>query len=108
MAMTPDGPRGPSGVVQNGVIYMAQKSGAALVPVGIASRPCARFKSWDKYILPCPFAKAIMIFGAPIYIQQSATEEEAESIRLQLENEIHRLELIAESTIYGNAPSKMA
>ncbi|HZH98856.1 MAG TPA: DUF374 domain-containing protein, partial [Fimbriimonadaceae bacterium] len=33
MAVTPDGPRGPSGVVQPGVILMAQKSGAALIPV---------------------------------------------------------------------------
>src|SRR5476649_1139552 len=39
MAMTPDGPRGPSGVVQGGVMLMARKSGAGLVPVGIAARP---------------------------------------------------------------------
>ncbi|MGC5340985.1 DUF374 domain-containing protein, partial [Escherichia coli] len=39
MAMTPDGPRGPSAVLQDGVIFMAQKSGAALVPVGISARP---------------------------------------------------------------------
>src|SRR5579862_1254579 len=31
MALTPDGPRGPSGVAQGGIMAMAKKSGCALV-----------------------------------------------------------------------------
>ena len=99
MAMTPDGPRGPSGVVQGGVMLMAQKSGAALIPVGISARPRLMAKSWDRYILPLPFSKCLMIFGDPIHVPSKASEEEVEAARLQLEEEIHRLQKIAESDL---------
>ncbi len=92
MAMTPDGPKGPSGVVQGGVMTMAVKSGAGLVPVGISARPSFRVKSWDRYLIPLPFARAIVIFGDPIYVAKHATEAEIEAARLKLETEIHRLE----------------
>jgi lysophospholipid acyltransferase (LPLAT)-like uncharacterized protein len=97
MAMTPDGPRGPSGVVQGGVMTMAQKSGAGLVPVGISARPCIRVKSWDRFIVPMPFAKAVVLFGEPIYVAKHASEDEVEQARLQLEKEIHRLEAEADA-----------
>lgn len=99
MAMTPDGPRGPSGVVQGGVMLMARKSGAGLIPVGISARPRAVAKSWDRYILPLPFAKVVMIFGEPLYVPANATEAEVEEVRLKLESEIHRLELLAEAEL---------
>ncbi len=99
MAMTPDGPRGPSGIVQGGVMLMAQKSGAKLVPVGISARPRMLVKSWDRYMVPCPFAKALLIFGDPLTVPKNATEEEVESIRLKLESEIHRLQQKAEEKV---------
>lgn len=99
MAITPDGPRGPSGVVQGGVMLMAQKSGAALVPIGISARPRVLAKSWDRYMIPGPFAKAVMIFGEPLYVPKDATEEQVEAIRLNLEVEINRLEKFAEDYI---------
>ena len=101
MAMTPDGPRGPSGVLQEGVLLMAQKSGAALVPVGISARPCFRAKSWDRYLVPAPFAKAVMIFGEPMYVRAEADAEEVESVRRAFESEIHRLEALADAR-FGN------
>lgn len=96
MAITPDGPRGPSGVVQGGVMLMAQKSGAALVPLGISARPRRLARSWDHYMIPLPFARAVMVFGAPLYVDKNATEDEAESVRLELESAMHRLESEAE------------
>jgi lysophospholipid acyltransferase (LPLAT)-like uncharacterized protein len=92
MAITPDGPRGPSGEVQGGVMMMAQKSGAGLVPVGIHSKPAIFFKSWDRYMLPIIFGRAKMIFGDPIFVDESATETEVEKARLRLQDEINRLE----------------
>ena len=96
MAMTPDGPRGPTHVVQGGVMLMALKSGASLVPVGISARPRMLIKSWDKFLVPAPFAKAIMIFGEPIQVNDNACEQEIEEARLRLESEMIRLEIEAE------------
>ena len=99
MAMTPDGPRGPSGVVQGGVMLMAQKSGAALVPVGIAARPCWRAPAWDRYMFPWLFAKAVFLFGDPIFVPEESSEEEVEQYRLKLEKEIHAMEVQAEREV---------
>ena len=37
LAFTPDGPRGPTHKVQLGVILMAEKSGAPIVPIGVSA-----------------------------------------------------------------------
>ena len=47
LAFTPDGPRGPTHKVQLGVILMAEKSGAPIVPVGISASRRWLMKSWD-------------------------------------------------------------
>ncbi len=104
LALTPDGPRGPSGVVQGGIMVMARKSGAALVPVGLSSRPRLVANSWDRYIVPAPFAKCLMIFGDPLYVPPKASDEELEQLRLQLQQEIHRLEKLADAEL-GLSPA---
>ncbi len=96
LAMTPDGPRGPSHELQPGVVMMARKTGAALVPVGISCSRRKLMRSWDRYMLPLPFGKARLIFGEPIHVAPNATDAEMESARLQLQSEINRLETEAE------------
>ncbi len=96
MAMTPDGPRGPSHVVQDGVMVMAQKTGAELLPAAVSCRPRFMTKSWDKYIVPVPFGRGVILFGEPIKVAPDATQEEVEAVRLQLQNEMMRLEEEAE------------
>ena len=95
MAITPDGPRGPSKVVQGGVMLMARKSGAKLVPVGISAKRAWYAGSWDSYMFPMPFSKARMIFGAPIVVPLKGSDDEVESIRLAFEREIERLDQLA-------------
>jgi lysophospholipid acyltransferase (LPLAT)-like uncharacterized protein len=102
MAITPDGPRGPSEVVQPGVLMLAQKSGAALIPAGVSAKPRFLAKSWDRYMVPWPFARAIGFAGEPIYVPADATEEELETIRLKLESEMTRLQVLAETELGQN------
>lgn len=97
LAITPDGPRGPSGVVQEGILLMLRKSGASVVPVGISADRRWLAKSWDKYLIPKPFAKCIILMGEEMRLPPQATPEQEEEFRLQLEREIHRLEQEAET-----------
>jgi lysophospholipid acyltransferase (LPLAT)-like uncharacterized protein len=89
LVVTPDGPRGPSGVLQPGVITMAQKSGCALVPIGCSSRPRFVMKSWDRMELPLPFSRALILFGEPMYVPEDADPEE---YRLRLQTEMRHLQ----------------
>jgi len=99
MAITPDGPRGPNKVVQGGIMVMAKKAGAWLVPCGVSARPRFLAKSWDRYMIPAPFAKCLLNFGEPVLLPKDATDEEIEQIRLQFESEITRLETEAEKML---------
>lgn len=103
MAFTPDGPRGPSGVVQGGMLLMAQKAGAAMVPCGVSASRRWLLGTWDRYMVPKPFARAIMIFGEPFHVPADAGPEEIERIRQSFETAMHRLELEAERAM-GHGP----
>jgi lysophospholipid acyltransferase (LPLAT)-like uncharacterized protein len=105
LAMTPDGPRGPSGSIQGGVMLMARKSGGKLIPVGISARPRKIINSWDSHLVPYPFSKAILIAGDPITVPPDATEEEVETLRLQLKMSIDALEALAEEKMMGTTPA---
>ena len=80
LAFTPDGPRGPSHVVQPGAIFLAQKSGAPIIPAGISAYPRKLLRSWDSYLIPRPFSRAVWIYGDPIYIPADAKSEEAQKL----------------------------
>lgn len=99
MALTPDGPRGPSGVIQPGILMMSQKSGAWLVPCGVSARPRKLIRSWDRYVVPLLFARCLMLYGKGVQIPRDASEAEVEAIRLALEQEMHRLESEAEKIL---------
>lgn len=96
---TPDGPRGPTKKVQDGILWLAQNSGAQIIPAGAASKPCKLFSSWDKYMIPYPFAKSAIVIGEPIAIPKDITQEEYERFRAKLENELNRLEQLAEEKV---------
>jgi lysophospholipid acyltransferase (LPLAT)-like uncharacterized protein len=83
---TPDGPRGPIYEATPGVIFLAQKSGAPIVPIHMEYSSCWRMKSWDRFIVPRPFATLRAIFGAPISIAHLSDTGQFEAERLRLQN----------------------
>lgn len=80
IAFTPDGPRGPREVVKPGVIELSQKTGLAIIPVSYSSSGKKIFNSWDRFMLPIPFAKTVLIFGKPIVVSPGASEREKENL----------------------------
>jgi lysophospholipid acyltransferase (LPLAT)-like uncharacterized protein len=77
IVIVPDGPRGPSGRLQDGVIALAALTGAPVVPMAIAARPARRLPTWDRFLVPAPFARAAVVFGTPIVIEREADRERA-------------------------------
>ncbi len=96
MALAPDGPRGPSGEVQDGILLMAQKSGALIVPMGMSAQRRWIAKSWDRFVLPKPFSKAIVIFAEAIRVPAKTTPEEFANLRKQLKESLDGAEALAE------------
>lgn len=84
--VTPDGPRGPVYSVSQGIVFLAQKSGAPIVPIHMEYSSCWRMKSWDRFVVPRPFATLRAIFGAPIRIEPLASPEQFEAEQRRLRN----------------------
>jgi hypothetical protein len=84
--ITPDGPRGPVYEASQGVIFLAQKSDAAVVPMHMEYSNCWRLKSWDRFFVPRPFSKVRIIFGAPRHVARTTGAEEFETERLRLQD----------------------
>jgi len=68
LAFTPDGPRGPRGRVQPGLLITAQRTGLPILPLAAAARPCKRLSSWDRFAVPLPFARTVLAYGPPVRI----------------------------------------
>ena len=64
-ALTPDGPTGPIYKIKPGIIFLQEKAGSMLVPMGVDAHWKKNFDSWDRYLLPLPFSKTALVFGEP-------------------------------------------
>jgi lysophospholipid acyltransferase (LPLAT)-like uncharacterized protein len=85
LALSPDGPNGPSMRFHDGALYFAKMTGAPIIPVCYScSRPWF-LKRWDRYLLAKPFSVIKGIVGKPIFIDSKTRIQDFESIRKNLE-----------------------
>ena len=55
----PDGPQGPRLQVQPGIITLAKKTGAPIIPMTYSAHHAKIFSSWDRFMLPRPFTRPV-------------------------------------------------
>lgn len=89
VAITPDGPRGPKYVVQEGVITLAQLTGAPVVPISYVLSRQITVNSWDSFGIPLPGARCTLRVGAPLRVPPGAAAREEK--RLELERVLQAL-----------------
>jgi lysophospholipid acyltransferase (LPLAT)-like uncharacterized protein len=63
VAFTPDGPIGPRRVAKAGAAAAAQRAGVPIVPIRAVVSRAWRFKSWDRFVVPKPFARVGIRYG---------------------------------------------
>jgi lysophospholipid acyltransferase (LPLAT)-like uncharacterized protein len=85
LAVTPDGPKGPRYVVQQGVISLAQVTGLPIIPVSCITRRKICLKSWDRFQIPLPFSRCEVILKEPIVVPREASETRREELRAELQ-----------------------
>ena len=77
LAVTPDGPRGPAESVAPGASIVAQRTGAPMVPVSLKVSSAWRLKSWDRFMIPKPFASITVAYGDPIQVSAATARDAA-------------------------------
>lgn len=90
-----DGSRGPIYKAQGGVIVLAQTAGAPLVPLSYAASRCWRLRSWDRMIVPKPFARIAIAVGEPIEYPQRLEKSDQVRAQATLEETLNGLSAIA-------------
>jgi len=84
--ITPDGPRGPRHSVHGGIVSLARMTGARIVPVGAAASRRKELGSWDRFVVPLPFARIVLSVGEPIFVDRHAdTDATRERIREEMD-----------------------
>lgn len=80
-----DGPRGPAGEVKAGIISLTQATGARIVPLYTSADRAWYFNSWDRFMLPKPFARVTLRFGDMIDLPVEENADVFERYRLMLQ-----------------------
>jgi lysophospholipid acyltransferase (LPLAT)-like uncharacterized protein len=73
--ITPDGPQGPAQVVKPGIAQISKKSGLPVIPVCYASSRFKRLASWDRFYIPKPFSKGVVVVGEPLSMHEAESIE---------------------------------
>ncbi len=92
--LNPDGPDGPTHEPKSGVVYIARKAQAPILPSAAYATPAYRIPRWDRYTVPLPFSRITVVFGELLEIEAAADMEQA---RLLLRERLNQVEQRAEA-----------
>lgn len=102
----PDGPQGPPHRCKAGPVLLGQLAGAPVVPVACAARPGYRLSTWDRQLVPWPFARVAIVVGAPQPVPRELgpdrLEEERAALELKLEG------LVGEANALLGGPAQVS
>ena len=91
VVITPDGPRGPAYELGPGIVFLAQKSGASVLPMNLEYSRFWRLGSWDRFIIPRPFSKVRVLISQPLRVDATSNPAQFEAQRLRVQNALMSL-----------------
>lgn len=74
-ALTPDGPRGPARTCKRGILVLAEQGNGLVLPSSSSSSSPRFLNSWDRFLMPLPFSRCVVVFGPPLERGSGETEE---------------------------------
>lgn len=89
MALTPDGPRGPRMRAGAGPAKLARATGVPILPAAWSTRRAIVFDSWDRFVLPLPFGRGIIVYGEPVLIPAGSDADVIEAGRVLMEDRLN-------------------
>jgi len=96
-AFTIDGPRGPRYVAKPGPVMLARKTGCPIMVFHVGVDRGRTFtNTWDHFLMPMPFARAVILFAPPIYVPADANAEVMETKHAEMQRELERVRDLAE------------
>jgi len=98
VAFTPDGPRGPRCVAKPGPVMLARRTGKPVTVFHMGLSSAFSFeKSWDRFQIPYPFSRAVLVMAPPINVLPDADREEVHRKVAEMQAALERARGVAES-----------
>ena len=82
VGITPDGPRGPRHSVAPGALLAAHRAGARILPLAAKASSAWQLGSWDRFMIPKPFARVTIAYGDPMAVEAPSSREAGERVEL--------------------------
>jgi hypothetical protein len=92
LIITPDGPRGPVHTMHGGLAWMARATGNPVLPIGFACDRAWYARSWDRFAIPRPWARVVMIYEEPILVDPSLADAELAAASQRIRDALLRAE----------------
>ncbi|MGB9735084.1 MAG: lysophospholipid acyltransferase family protein [bacterium] len=87
IGLTGDGPKGPYHILKPGPVWFAQKMDIPIVPVTVNFKHYIQIKSWDKFLIPLPFTRGIVIYGEPVSVKGLQRREGMRVVQHKMEEQ---------------------
>jgi lysophospholipid acyltransferase (LPLAT)-like uncharacterized protein len=107
VAFTIDGPRGPVYVAKRGAVRLARSSGLPVYPFYVALERPRVLRSWDRFMIPRPFTRALVRVEMPVRVPADADEAEMERCQAELQAKLEGARDWAEANLPGSAPAEL-
>ncbi len=91
LAITPDGPRGPSRELKLGALTAARVTGFPLVPVGVGITSAWQIRSWDGLLVPKPFSTVRVAYGLPTFVPRHVDRVGIDEVAASLQRSLDTL-----------------
>ena len=89
VGMLADGPLGPSRIMKMGALLMAREAHVPLIGLVWGADRCWVFNSWDRYLIPKPVARIVLLYTEPLWIPAHVRGDELESYRCLFEQRLN-------------------
>ena len=99
VAFTIDGPRGPKYVAKPGPVLLSRVTSLPMAAFYVAIEKAWVLNTWDRFVIPKPFSKALVRIGAKMYVPSDADDNQMIDYHQQLQAALERVTSFAETNV---------
>ncbi len=103
VGLAPDGPHGPRMRASTGITHLARLSDATILPATFSIDRRRVLSTWDRFVVPWPFGRGVMVWGDPIHVPRDADDHALEAARQRVEDALNAITAEADR-LCGTAP----
>lgn len=109
IVISPDGPRGPRRTMTSGMIFLASRTGKAIVPTAFQCQRSWKIRgTWTELIIPKPFTRIYLLTGEPIFVPANIPRNEIDRYTAQVQNAMDALNSKANGLVTNITTSALA